>query len=59
MGSRDVTHVLSDWYDTHGVTKEGGWTLAEKPSIESVAEAIAEFVKACQEWSAKRVEHGP
>jgi hypothetical protein len=54
-----VTHALSDWYDIHGVKKETGWKLVEKPSIEPVAEAMAEFVKACQEWSAKRVDDGP
>jgi hypothetical protein len=54
-----VTHALSDWYDTNGMTAEGGWKLAKEPSIEPVAKAMAEFVKACQEWSAQRVQVSP
>jgi hypothetical protein len=54
-----VTHALSDWYDRNSLTEDGSWKLKDEPSIEPVAEAMAEFVKACQEWSAKRIKHSP
>jgi hypothetical protein len=51
-----VARAFSDWCDTLGMDSPAGWKLKEKPSIDPVAAAMADFVKASQEWAAKRVE---
>ena len=54
-----VSRAFSDWFDMLGMASPAGWKLSEKPSIDPVAAAMADFVRASQEWAAKRGREGP